>query len=449
MNFILRAFAPCALLLCLATVALADLKVKQKTTTGGQTYESTVMIKGQRERRESNFGGAGGGTSQVSLLQCDLRRTLTINDNTRRYLIYPFDGGDATDGATPAPAPATASAPARRGGTVVYTTTITDTGERREMFGLTARHLKTKLTIEPAPDACNPDRFHQETDGWYTDFEYGLSCETGMAAARQRPVQTGGCQDRVVTKQLGTARLGFPLSLTTTTYGPDGRVTSTSTSEVSELSRTPLDAALFDVPAGYTVAHNTQELYGLSVGDVAGTLMGGQTNAGGNEPGATTNTTTASAAPAAKSPGAIRVGVAQVKDLTDKNLSTDSARARLISALIAAGLEAVPLDAYTPAALDTEATAKECDFFLTTDIISLKLSAARKIGGLLGRASGVGSAGVDRTEAQLNFKLTPTGASAAQLQSSANAKEEGDDLSLNAALDKEAQTVAKEAKKKK
>ena len=448
MNRILRITAPCVLMLCLATFARGDLKVKQKTTTGGQTFESTVMIKGQRERRESTFGGAGSGTSQVSLLQCDLRRSLIINEQTRRYLVSPLDGGDAADGAAASSTPTPAAAdPARRGGTIVHTTIITDTGERREMFGLTARHIKTKTTFEPSPDACDQDRLHQETDGWYTDFEYGLACATTGAAMRPPSMgPRGGCQDRVVSKQVGAGRLGFPLAVTTTTYGADGQVQSTLSVEVLELSRAPLDAALFDVPAGYTPAQNTQELYGLSMGDVAGTPLGGQ----GNETNTATTTPTPAtpAMPAAKRPGAIRVGVAQIKDLTDKNLAADSVRARLVGALVAAGLEAVPLNAYTPAALDAEAKQKECDFFLTTDVVSLKLSAARKFGGLLGRATGVGSAGIDRTEAQLNFKLTPVGASKPQLQTSANAKEEGDDASLNAALDKEAQAVAKEARKK-
>lgn len=37
----------------------------------------------------------------------------------------------------------------------------------------------------------------------------------------------------------------------------------TSTREVVELSREPLDAALFDVPAGYVETKNAQELYSM------------------------------------------------------------------------------------------------------------------------------------------------------------------------------------------
>ncbi|HEX8181041.1 MAG TPA: hypothetical protein VF525_15950 [Pyrinomonadaceae bacterium] len=443
MNSYLRTpFLLITLSLCLASVALADLKVRQKNTTGGQTYESTVMIKGARQRSESAVGAG-----QTSILQCDLRRTLLINDNTRRYLVYPLDGGDAAEtNNNNAPAATTPVAPVRRGGTVTYTTTIVDTGERRQMFGLTARHLKTKMTSESSPDACDQNRFRLETDGWYTDFEYGLNCPANIGTMSSARPQGSGCQDRLVTKQVGAGRLGFPLSVTTTSYGPDGQITFTSTSEVLELARTPLEAALFDVPAGYTLARNSQELYGLSAGDAAGALAGQEQQSAGS----TTPEPTTPAMPATKSPGAIRIGVAQVKNLTDKNISPDTARAQLVSALTAAGLEAVPLNAYTPAALDAEAKQKECDFFLTTDLTGLKLSAARKLGGLLGRATGVGeAAGVDRTEAQVSFKLTPVGATKPQLQTNASAKEAGDEASLKAALDKEAQAVAAEARKKK
>ncbi len=265
MKYILRVAVLALLSLGLAPVAWADLKVKQKTTIGGQSFESTVLIKGARQRSENGGPAAG----PASIMQCDLRRTLMINDQTRRYYVYPFDGSATSDAGSADTAPANAaSAPTRRGGTVTYTTTITDTGERRQMFGLTARHLKTSLTIEPSPDACEQTRFRQVTDGWYTDFEYGLNCPTDMSPHMSRAqMPAGGCQDRVVNKQIGTGRLGFPLLVTSTAYGPDGQVISTSTSEVLELARAPLAANLFDVPADYTEVKSTQELYGFAAGD--------------------------------------------------------------------------------------------------------------------------------------------------------------------------------------
>ncbi|HEX8069565.1 MAG TPA: hypothetical protein VF546_06420 [Pyrinomonadaceae bacterium] len=424
------------LLLSVAPAARADLKVKQKSTFGGQSFESTVLIKGARQRSESQ-AGAG----QVSIMQCDLRRTLMLNEQTRRYFVY--RDADAAPGATDATAAAHTAAPARRGGTVTYTTNITDTGERRQMFGLTARHLKTKLTVEPSADACDQNPLRLETDGWYTDAEFGLNCPSELSAQMPRPpVAAGGCQDRVVTKQTGTGRLGYPLQVTTTIYGPDGSVTSTSSTEVVELSRAPLAAALFDVPAGYTEVKSTQELYGLPTGDAAGDTTGAVESAA--EPAAASE---AAAAAAAKRPGGVRVGVAQVKNLTDKTVAPDAARAHLVSALADAGLEAVPLNAYTPAALDAEAKQKACDFVLTTDVTALKSSAGGKLGGLFGRAAGLGGGGAGSTEAAISYKLTPVGGGAAQLQASANGKGDGDAAGLNAALDKAAQAVAKQARK--
>ena len=66
--------------------------------------------------------------------------------------------------------------PRRRSvGVVNITQTITDTGERKEMFGFTARRIKTSLVKTVSPDACDKDQ-KIETDGWYIDFEYEFEC---------------------------------------------------------------------------------------------------------------------------------------------------------------------------------------------------------------------------------------------------------------------------------
>src|SRR4029079_12699557 len=71
------------------------------------------------------------------------------------------------------------------------------------------------------------------------------------------------CRDAIRFNRQGAARTGYALQETTTSYGPDGRVAFTSTKEVIELSREPLDAALFDIPAGYVEAASAQELYAM------------------------------------------------------------------------------------------------------------------------------------------------------------------------------------------
>ena len=62
-------------LLCLSTFASADLKIKTRTTVMGHSTESTVYIKGSRERTEMSFGGRGG---SVSILQCDQKRMVSV-----------------------------------------------------------------------------------------------------------------------------------------------------------------------------------------------------------------------------------------------------------------------------------------------------------------------------------------------------------------------------------
>ena len=143
------------------------------------------------------------------------------------------------------------------------TTTAVDTGERKEMFGFQARHVKTSLIIESSPDACNPVKQRMETDGWYIDFSFGLNCDIGGRPPMGGPFPRGGCRDAVRFNRQGAARTGYALQETTTSYGPDGRVAFTSTKEVVELSREPLDASLFDIPAGYVEAASAQELYAM------------------------------------------------------------------------------------------------------------------------------------------------------------------------------------------
>src|SRR5258708_23541200 len=70
-----------------------------------------------------------------------------------------------------------------------------------------------------------------------------------------------GCGDRYQFRRSGPINLGYPLIETTTMYGSDGSVQFTISKEVIELSRQTLDAALFDVPAGYSQARSQQEMF--------------------------------------------------------------------------------------------------------------------------------------------------------------------------------------------
>src|SRR5216684_7832989 len=163
-----------------------DFKITIKTSMAGQDMQSTTMIKGLRERSETSMGGMNMG--MVSVTQCDLKRTIQINDRARKYTITPMESDDSASGPSSGGGMSASAGggPAQRGGVVTMTVNTTDTGERKQMFGFTARHLKRTMMSESSPDACQPQQMKMETDGWYINLEYGLSC--GSA----RPPQMGG-----------------------------------------------------------------------------------------------------------------------------------------------------------------------------------------------------------------------------------------------------------------
>lgn len=422
-----------------ASTPAPDLKIRYRTTTSGQSSESVTMIKGARERSEVH---SGYGSDTANITQCDLKRIIQVSDKTKKFVITPMVTGDSTASGSQVAATTAASEPVRPGGVLNYVTTATDTGERKEMFGFTARHVKTSMSIEASPDACNPVKQRMETDGWYIDIAFGLDCNLARTqAAGSRYVPRGGCRDRVNFKQVGTARTGYPLNQTMTMYGPDGRILFTSTTEVLELSREPLDAALFDVPAGYTETTDTQELYGApsTPAMTAPTVNDRQTVADNS------NTETP-AMGLTKQPGILRVGVVTINNKTDRPVSLDSLRQRLVGGIEGAGIDAVALIAATTSEAEAEAKAKQCDFILYTDISTLKISAAKKLGGLLGRAAGV--SGIEKSESRVDFRLFAVGATLPQLQSSATAKEDSDESSVAKSLDTEARMVSAEVRKK-
>ena len=121
---------------------------------------------------------------------------------------------------------------------------------------------------------------------------------------------------------------------------------------------------------------------------------------------------------------------------------------RLVGEIRAMALDAVMLNAISPPELETEAKAKQCDFILYTDIAMLKISAAKKLGGLFGKATGVGSGGIDKTEAKVEFKLFAVGEPSPRCNQPRLPKRKATKISAGTALDQEAKQVSAEARKK-
>lgn len=428
------------LLLCAQNFQTTDLKVTMKSTTGGGSVESTIYIKGARQRTEA------AGTATV--YQCDLKRTLHINDRARKYFVAGLeDAGGAPD------VEIQPARPVRRGVVVTQTVTLTDTGERKQMFGRTARHILSKTVIDSPPGTCDPGRTEMESDGWYIDLSSALSCSTERTAAPPRPAP-GGCRDEVRLVEKGSAKLGFPVLLTTRMkLVPEGEPENpeevamlgrmmTTTMEVTEISSARLDQALFEVPVGYTAVASMSELYGYT-GDAqpVGVPVGDRTQptpSVGEEERVKPPTTPT------KQPGTIRIGVAAINNSSGRGLSAALLRQTLIAEIGNAKVEAVPLSADT----DSEARRLACDFILYTDLTALKQSAASKAGGIFGRVTGVGNPVAEKFEARVEFRLIPPGGGPPLLQSDVTAKEGSAEESVTAALVKEARAVTTATRKR-
>jgi hypothetical protein len=228
----------------LSVIASADTKVKLRQTSGGQTYENTSYIKGKRQRSETNNG------QMIMLQQCDLRRNIQIMPQAQVYVVQPYDEPATSNGANTS-SPSYQPGTTKKGGVVTSTVTTRDTGERKQMFGYTARRIITTMVTDSSPDACSPMKNKMEIDGWYIDAAFALDCDISQAYKSYRPQSASGCQDRYETKQVGMAKKGFPVWEKTTMFGPGGAESFSSVNEVVEFSQATLEVSLFDVPEGY------------------------------------------------------------------------------------------------------------------------------------------------------------------------------------------------------
>jgi hypothetical protein len=349
------------------SVARADVKIKTRSSSGGRTAEYVTYIKGKRQRAENN-------ETSVTITQCDLRRTLQLGVPTKTYVAMPF--GQKTEATTTPATPArdTAAADAaRRGGIVTSTITATDTGERKKMFGYTARRIKTTMTTESSPDACQVSRSKMETDGWYIDAQFGIDCENAAASAYMTAAREG-CRDEYRTKQLGTAKLGYPVMVTTTLFDENGNESFTFSNEVVEISSALLDNALFDVPADYRQVKDQAELYGAASATAEDDSSAANNNSAltGGKGAANSNSVVG-----AKREGVKRVGVALTKTLevgdgVDPLALAEAARKRLLSSLSNPSIEIVALEARRPQEVEAEAREKSCDFILYSTVAHKK-----------------------------------------------------------------------------
>ena len=394
------------LLLGIATVATADDLHFKKTVSveGNSVPGSETWMKGARERTVTK-SPAG---DVVSLRQCDLKRTVMLNEQSQSYFVVndPQDQSASNAAAlmTGAPAPSASS-----GGIVTQTVSVTDTGERKQIFGYAARHLKTTVVVESSPNACSPVSQKYDIDGWYGDLAKDqLSCSQSLPPVKL----AANCTDRIVVRHKGTAKPGYPLRETITLQN-DGADPTKIEVATSEISKETLKPELFDVPADFHEVHSEMELYasaalqqpapanspapaapqnlamnaapsfspmGMSGGmpspvSMLAQRMGGRLQSGapgmqGPPPGASVPLPQALGPKAA---GKIRIGVApaQAQMGQGNNSQADYStpvRNAIIFMMNGPAVEIAALDSQLPIQLQAEAQQKQCDYILVSAV---------------------------------------------------------------------------------
>ncbi len=357
----------------ITSVAFADVTVRQRVTVSGQGTEQTRMIKGARERRETKITMAGEAAQMADMMpnvatitQCDARRTLQVNDKRKLYTAEPF-GDDTTTAATPAKATAVTT---RKGGTVTITYSLIDTGERKQMFGLTARHLKVSQSMASSADSCSGAQTSKmEIDGWYADFSADFSCPIDLPDAPVSPSRPD-CRDRIIMKRSGTARLGFLLDGMMTMFDAKGNAASSIRTETLEISRSPISAGLFDVGSDYRLAANSSDLYAMPSMSEMMSMAGQQGQPRPSPP---------SSIPAPV--GRKSVGLSPIIGGGAGKVDQDSLLRNAAGLLNNRGFAASPISL-------SEVASGRFDYVIGVEIVSAKQSKAAKIGGFFGKVTG-------------------------------------------------------------
>lgn len=357
------------------TATAQQYKLRQVTNMSSMKSESTIYVKGMRKRTEG--GGFAGMASPTTIEQCDLQRTIKINDKKKLYYIEPFSketeeviDEDAKPAAVKSkPAPQTKEKD-KIGGTITMWYNITDTGERKKMYGFTARHVWTTQKMKPSADACMmKDSMIIKTDGWYIDLPQ-FNCPVRYTPSNfKRPATANQpeCKDRFVSRRSGKGKLGFPL-IETKTIIMGGAAAQTSNFETNietlEFSTAKLDSMLFEIPLGYTETKNEEDLQEKF--NVASMLkqqgydkmdMGVKTK-DPNEP---------------KKAGVLRIGVYEPK--SEEQMQSSSLQNHLVVSLTSNGVEAIAVSS------EEDARKYNCDLLLTTEFTKVKQ--ASKVGSLL------------------------------------------------------------------
>ncbi|HEX8028332.1 MAG TPA: hypothetical protein VF491_07725 [Vicinamibacterales bacterium] len=352
----------------------SDVRFKSTYTNGDQVTESATFVRENRERYELG--------DTILLKQRDQKRTVQISKSSSTYLVTP-------EGSPAAPPPADAAA-ATPPGVIVVDISVVDLGDRKNVFGQEARHVRTVINRQPEAGACDQSKMLMETDGWYINMPKSMAAAPAETPAPPR----AGCADELKTNVAGDAALlGFPVNYKTTFTSLDSKDAKPMavSMDVTEFEIVRLDPSLFEIPDGLTEAANPQQL-AKAISD-ANEVKLAQTPEviEGRE----------------KKPGTLRVGVPEFANKTTQTVDTRALRTRLVAELEEQKIDVIPMAAAPMVALEARAKDLSVDYLLLAEITELKVSKPGGLTKVMKNTAGEGAR--DITEAKLNVQLVAPG----------------------------------------
>jgi hypothetical protein len=207
------------------------------------------------------------GPTTALITRCDLQERFHVNFDDGQYAVWPMPPFSPRGEITNASGYPAATRQNRRPTLLIETETV-DTGERRIFFDWSARHVLTKRHIIPLQGSR---RTPSTTliEGWYIDLEMPILCEPSRERAPSRHAllsvyKEGEEPDWPTFKDIGEPESGFPVLTRTTSIDrlkDDGstEVHTINEIEVTELSTIEIEAALFEIPRGFTRVEHIRE----------------------------------------------------------------------------------------------------------------------------------------------------------------------------------------------
>lgn len=411
-----------AIILSTFSPVFADYRIRQQVTMGSgndaMTMERSTWVKGTRERSQTKMEmpgmeSFGGMPVFIDIMQCDLRRNIRINEGAKSFFVEPFAEPDAPEKPVARP---TTKVEVKRGGNVVSTYTITDTGERRQMFGLTARKLIVKQDMDSDKESCGGEaKTTIIQEGWFAFIMPETArCTPPTGTTNYQPNEKPSCRDNFVMR----GRYSYPGMHLEGTMKIIDRLTNkeqmAQTIKTLDLSKETLAMSLFEPPPGFKEVSSMQELMS----------RGSSMPMPSMDPDSMR-----SATPSVGTPSRV-IAITNFTGNVSK-LDVESLRQYLANKVRSSGGNASMINSTADAANGTYASV------VTVQVKNVKESGAAKVGGLFGKVTGAGDAAkIGDSEAELT--ITAYAADGKTVIATANAKKKvsgKSDDAVKAAID--------------